>query len=83
MFSFEFLTCKEKEEAENAYSLIKKGNCILLDNINHFAYRLENGDAVTTDVLNSFIDVTVTAEDFSWTYSKTHEEQCGPYFYKK
>lgn len=82
MFSFEFLPCKEKEEAEKSYSMTEKGSCIIFDNIHHLAYRLEKGDAVTTDVLESFIDVTVTAEDFSWTYSKTHEEQCGPYFLK-
>ena len=83
MFSFEFLPCKNDKEAEKAYSLVKKGSCILFDNINHLAYRLENGDAITIDVLKNFIDVTVTAKDFSWTYSQTHEECCGPYFYKK
>lgn len=49
----------------------------------YLAYRLKNADAVTPDLLKSFIDVTVTADDFSCTYSQTHEEQCGPYFYKK
>ncbi len=83
LFSFEILPSKEKDEAEKAYSLTEKGSCVLLDNINCLAYRLESGDAVTPDVLKLFIDVTVTAEDYSWTYSKTHEEQCGPYFYKR
>lgn len=83
LFSFQFLPCREGEEAEKAYSLIEKGCCVLFDNINHLAYCLENGDTVTPDLLKTFIDVTITAEDFSWTYSKTHEEQCGPYFYKK
>ena len=83
IFSFEILPCKEKEEAEKAYELTEKRNCVLFDNIHHLAYRIENGDAITTNILKSFIDVTVTAEDFSWTYSKTHDEQCGPYFYKK
>ncbi len=83
LFSFELLPSKEKDEAEKAYSLIERGSCVLFDNINCLAYRLEKGDAVTSDVLKSFLDVTVTAEDFSWTYSKTHEEMCGPFFYKR
>lgn len=65
------------------FSLAEKDCCVFLDNINNLAYRLENADAVTPDLLKSFIDVTVTAADFSWTYSQTHEEECGPYFYRK
>lgn len=81
IFSFKLVPCKEGADAENAYSLTQKGVCILEDNINNLAYRLENGNAITIEVLKSFEDVTVTACDFSWTYSKTHEETCGPYFY--
>ena len=36
-----------------------------------------------SDFLNGLYDVTVTAYDFSWTYSKTHEEYIGPYFYER
>ena len=35
------------------------------------------------DALNSCIDVTVSDKALSWTYCKTHESMCGPYFYKK
>ena len=29
-------------------------------------------------------DFVITADNFSWTYSRTHEDgRCGPYFYKK
>ena len=29
-------------------------------------------------------DFVVTADDFSWAYSRTHEDGwCGPYFYRK
>lgn len=83
IFSYEFLPCKEKEEAKAAYAQTERGGCVLHDNISRLACRFENGSALTPDVLGSFEDVTVTADDFSWTYSKTHEEYCGPYFYKK
>ncbi len=83
MFSYEFLPCKEKEEARTAYFKTDRGGCVLFDNIYRLACHLENGAALTPEVLDEFVDVTVTADDFSWTYSKTHEEYCGPYFYKK
>ncbi len=34
--------------------------------------------------LDQHIEIFVVAEDFSWTYIKTHEgDCCGPYFYRK
>lgn len=33
--------------------------------------------------IDDFSEFYVVAEDWSWTYIKTHEEDCGPYFYKK
>lgn len=83
IFSYEFLHCSEKDEAKAAYAQTERGGCVLHDNISRLACRFENGSVLTPDVLGSFEDVTVTADDFSWTYSKTHEEYCGPYFYKK
>ena len=32
---------------------------------------------------SSEIDIYVVANDFSWTYVRTHEDSCGPYFCKK
>ena len=31
--------------------------------------------------IDNFCEFYVVADDWSWTYIKTHEEQCGPYFY--
>lgn len=36
----------------------------------------------TADALDEMIEVYVVASDFSWTYIKTHESMCGPYFMK-
>lgn len=36
-----------------------------------------------TNSINGYIDdVYVVDTDFTWTYVHTHEEFCGPYFYK-
>ena len=32
--------------------------------------------------LDELVEVYVVASDFSWTYIKTHEGMCGPYFIK-
>ena len=33
--------------------------------------------------LDKYIEIYVTANDYSWTYIKTHEgDLCGPYFYQ-
>ena len=29
------------------------------------------------------VDVTIVDSEFSWTYSKTHEENLGPYYYER
>lgn len=42
-----------------------------------------DAEKLTAEMLNGFIDVTVSDKAFSWTYCKTHESMCGPYYYKK
>ena len=83
IFSFKFLDCEVDESARGYFDRENKGSCILLSNVDPLAYRLEDAAKVTAEHLEEFIDVTITADDFSWTYSKTHEGMCGPYFYKK
>ncbi len=34
----------------------------------------------STSSLEKEIEIYVVANDFSWTYIKTHENFCGPYF---
>ncbi len=83
MFSYEMLPCKKEEAADKAFNNENKKKCVLISNVHNIAYRIQDGKALTAEQLQQFIDVTVTAEDFSWTYSKTHEGYCGPYFYRK
>jgi len=83
IFSFEALDCQEVQIASEMYDAQEKQSCVLLSNIDPLGYRLENAEKLDAEALNQFIDVTVTASDFSWTYSKTHEYDLGPYFYKQ
>ena len=36
----------------------------------------------TANALDEMTEIYVVAPDFSWTYIKTHESMCGPYFMK-
>lgn len=83
IFSYGFLACYEKESASELYDMQSKDECVFISNISDIAFIIEDANSLTAEILNQFIDVTVTAKDFSWTYCKTHEGDCGPYFYKK
>ena len=83
IFSFEFLNCETEEDAKTMFNQVNKGTCVIVSNVDDIAYCLENAENITAELLEQFVDVTITASDFSWTYAKTHEDMCGPYFYKK
>lgn len=81
IFSYEILQAQEGPEAILHFNDLKKGNCIILSNIGDFAFELEDAKGLTAEKLELFVDVTITAKDFSWTYCRTHEEDLGPYLY--
>lgn len=83
LFSYGYQTCEEEQRAEECFDRIPKDSCVLISNVDSMAFVLENTASLTAKQLERFVDVTVTAEDFSWTYTKTHEYYCGPYFYRK
>lgn len=68
------------EEAKKAYNSIDKDGAILTDwdeddNFQEVTWEFDNADA-----LDSLSEACVVGKDFSWTYIKTHEKYCGPYF---
>ena len=83
IFSFEFLKCETDDAAKYLFNKESKNKCVLVSNVDDGAFQLENAESITAELLEQFVDVTITASDFSWTYTKTHEGMCGPYFYKK
>lgn len=82
-FSNNLLDCISNKDADILFDKENKSCCVIISNGENIAYILKNAQNLTAEILEQFVDVTVTAEDFSWTYSKTHESTCGPYFYKK
>ncbi len=94
VFSFEEGKAKEGEEANICYDNIKKGKAVIyIDDIDT-AFTADNIDNLTSpeiekmcfdeDLNFGYMDIIVTADDFSWTYCRTHETGwIGPYFYNK
>lgn len=82
LFSYEYIKAYEGEQAQSLFDEQAKEFAVLIDNIEDVCYRITNLSVLTSVFLEDWTDVTVTAEDFSWTYSKTHELM-GPYFYRR
>ena len=81
IFSFEFLNCETDAKAEELFDKQEKSHCMIVSNVDDLAFALKNADHLKSKLLEQFVDVTITSSDFTWTYTKTHEDQCGPYFY--
>lgn len=70
------------DSAKDAYNKIDKNNALYIDwfsddDAGALPQELSNAEA-----LDQMTEVYVAAPDFSWTYIKTHEIMCGPYFMK-
>ena len=81
IFSFDFLT--SEKDPSVCYNNADKTKCILISNVDEIGFVLCDAEKLTAEILNDFIDVTISDKAFSWTYCKTHESMCGPYYYKK
>ncbi|MCL2148107.1 MAG: DUF4275 family protein [Methanomassiliicoccaceae archaeon] len=78
--------CIRGGHARVAFDRQAKGSMVLVDNFTreNAAYVIKDAPRVKAKEIDGLDDVTLTAADFSWTYSKTHEGGWfGPYFYKR
>ncbi len=85
IFSWELLN-KNKyligDEAKEAYDRMDKSGAVY---IKWFEDKRTKGvvDSLNSaKALDEFVEVYVVGKDFKWTYIKTHESMCGPYFMK-
>ena len=94
VFSFEEGKAIEGDDAQTAFdNTDKKSAVIYIDDIDT-AFSADNISDLSSAKIEQmcanegvdmeFIDMVITADDFSWTYCRTHEVGwLGPYFYKK
>ena len=80
IFSYEFVSSEANPKEH--YNRANKVRCIIISNVDPIGFSVTNAEKLTAEKLDEFIDVTVSAPDFSWTYCKTHECVCGPYYYE-
>jgi hypothetical protein len=82
LFSFSYAHAVEGKAASDEFDSTKKCKSILLCNWDEKGYVLSHTYKLKAEILEKFTDVIVTSANFAWTYCKTHESDCGPYFYR-
>ena len=68
------------DSAKDAYNKIDKNNALYIDWFSDDGAKALTQELSTAEALDQMTEVYVAAPDFSWTYIKTHEIMCGPYF---
>lgn len=85
VFSYNVLEHIEGVHAKKTFDKFPKQEAILLANWgdvdNITSCRLKNISNITATDLDILHDVILTDINFEWTYAKTHEKGCGPYFH--
>ena len=72
------------DTARAAYDQADKRGALYIEPFGRGGSKSITWDMYNASALDCMTEVYVVAEDNSWTYIKTHEnESCGPYFLKK
>ena len=82
LFSFSYAHAVDGEEASAEFDVTKKCKSILICSCEETGYVLSHTYKLKAETLKKLRDVIVTSANFAWTYCKTHESDCGPYFYR-
>lgn len=80
LFSYGKKECLKEAQAIQAFHYEVKNICYVFYQHGDDAFILENASGVTFKDLLNEEDVYVVDRDFNWTFVKTHESMCGPYF---
>lgn len=70
------------DSAKSAYNRTDKQNALYIAWFEDDSPKILPRELCAADALDNMTEVYVVASDFSWTYIKTHENTCGPYFMK-
>ncbi|WP_367619295.1 DUF4275 family protein [Planococcus liqunii] len=87
MFSAEKMNCLIRKEAAHSFDKVNKRYCYIFFQESDDVLQVEYASAMSAnDLLNvtgEYCDVYVVDKGFNWTYVIPHEEDWGPYFYRK
>ncbi|MDE6659139.1 MAG: DUF4275 family protein [Eubacterium sp.] len=94
LFNFEIIETMDNPTKRFNY-LIKRNYTLVFESNNFITVKFKNAEDLEEQDIIDFCksvsgwgccDFVITADDFSWSYSRTHEDYedgFGPYFYKK
>ena len=90
IFSYEKMPCLEGTKARNAFDELKEKEYYIfyedwvydcdLSEYKGKTFEILNGDKINAKNFNKDKDIYIVDKNFKWTYVKTHESYCGPYF---
>ncbi len=66
--------------AREAYDKIDKSGAVYIEWFDDGHIKDMGINLNTAKALDKFVEVYVVSKNFEWTYIKTHESTCGPYF---
>lgn len=80
VFSYEKIDCSKNEKAEELFNAQKKKSCYIFFQHSNNVLLVDRASNLSSFDFAHEEDVYVVDKNFSWTYVKTHELDCGPYF---
>lgn len=83
LFSYNKRECLKGEEADKVFNEMKKNYCYVFYQHNNTVLILENVNDFNAKDIENEMDIYVVDKGFRWTYVRTHEGCCGPYFCKR
>ena len=70
------------DEAKKAYNSIDKNGALYVELDDDNGVQDVTWELSRAEEIDKFCELYVVGRDFEWTYIKTHEPACGPYFFK-
>ncbi|MBQ7916805.1 MAG: DUF4275 family protein [Firmicutes bacterium] len=88
IFSFERVKCLSGEEARQAFDACQKQKVYQFFQHSRAGFCIENAHLLKAEDLDygnliPWSDTYLFDPEGKWTYVRTHESMCGPYFYEK
>lgn len=82
IFSYEIQGCLKENAARNAFNTEIKDELYVMYQNSPDVFLYSNANAIVAEDFDSQQDIYIFDKNFTWTYVNTHEDMCGPYFYK-
>lgn len=82
VFSYKKVPCLKNEQAIKEFNRVIKEQCTchIFFQRSNFALTVQSCRDITAEDIMLDDDIYIVDTEFNWTFVKTHEEQCGPYF---